>query len=130
MIELLLAYALFIILLAIPYLVIAVIALAFVAGVAAIIGGVRSGRTATALLGLVLLAASGTSAITIKHWATSPPTNSSGSAHRLVYETYRGMRARQQAMRWLRDGTFTQPAKEHGGRDAERRSPSANEPPR
>lgn len=125
MIELLLAYALFIILLAIPYLVIAVIA-----GVAAIIGGVRSGRTATALLGLVLLAASGTSAITIKHWATSPPTNSSGSAHRLVYETYRGMRARQQAMRWLRDGTFTQPAKEHGGRDAERRSPSANEPPR
>lgn len=114
MIELLLAYALFIILLAIPYLVIAVIALAFVAGVAAIIGGVRNGRTATA----------------VKHWATSPPTNSSGSAHRLVYETYRGMRARQQAMRWLRDGTFTQPAKEHGGRDAERRSPSANEPPR
>jgi thiol:disulfide interchange protein len=121
MFEVLLAYALFIIVMAIPYMVVAAVACTFLGGVAALVSGILRGRTAKALVGVVLMIGSGAAAMTIAHWATSRPTDASAtSAHRVVYQTYQGMRARQQAMRWLRDGTFTKLAKEQRARDAER----------
>ena len=124
--EVLLAYALFIIILAIPFLVIGVIAAAFLGGIAAVVVGFVRRRLSWAVLGLVLMVGSGAAAMTIKHWATTPPTDAdTTSVHRVVYQTYQGMRARQQAMRWLRDGTFERLAKEGRARDAERRAPSS-----
>jgi len=113
MFEVLLAYSLFIIVMAIPYMVIAAVPCAFLAGVAVLVSGILKGRTANALLRVVLMVGSGAAAMTIAHWATSRPTDASATrAHRVVYATYQEMRARHQAMRWLRDGTFTKLAKE------------------
>jgi hypothetical protein len=123
----LLAYALFIIVLAIPFFVIAAIAAAFVAGIAAIVAGLARGRWFSALLGVVLMVGSGAAALTIRHWATSPPTDAATSAHRVVYRTYQDMRARYQAMRWLHDGTFERLAEEQRARDAQRRPHSTND---
>ena len=123
--EVLLAYALFIIILAIPFLVLAAIAATFLGGIAAVIVGVVRRRSSWALLGVLLMVGGGAAAMTIKHWATTrPPDADTTSAHRVVYQTYQGMRARQQAMRWLRDGTFERLAKEGRARDSERRAPS------
>jgi thiol:disulfide interchange protein len=102
----LLAYALFIIVLAIPFLVIAAIAAAFVAGIAGIVAGIAKGRLSGALLGVVLMVGSGAAAMMIMHWATSPPTDAATSAHRVVYQTYQELRMQFRAMRWLRDGTL------------------------
>jgi hypothetical protein len=123
--EVLLAYALFIIVLAIPFLVIGVIAAAFLGGIAAVIVSLVRRTSSWALLGVLLMVGSGAAAMTIKHWATTPPTDAGAtSPHRVVYQTYQGMRARQQAMRWLRDGTFSRLAKEGRVRDAEPPQPS------
>jgi hypothetical protein len=81
----------------------------------------------SALLGVVLMVGSGAAALTIKHWATSPPTDAATSAHRVVYQTYQDMRARYQALRWLRDGTFERLAEEQRARDAQRRPRSTND---
>ena len=121
--EVLLAYALFIIMLAIPFLVIGATAATF-------LGGRRNGRSGLSPLQiiLVLLMVGSGAAAMIKHWATSPPIEASATnVHRVVYQTFQGTPARQQAMRWLRDGTFERLAKEGRGRDAERAAPSSAE---
>lgn len=123
--EVLLAYALFIIILAIPFLVIGAIAATCLGGIATVVVGLVRRRSFLAVLGVVLMVGSGAAAMTIKHWATTrPPDADTTSAHRAVYQTYQDMRARQQAMRWLRDGTFERLAKEGRVRDAEPRAPS------
>jgi hypothetical protein len=122
MFELLLAYALFIIVLAIPYVLIAGIVVAFVVGGVATIAGIRNRRITLGWLGVLLMLASGITAITVKNWATYPPTSTSSSAHRVVYNIYLEMRARKHAMKWLRDGTFSPPSKGQ--------SPSGNVLPR
>jgi thiol:disulfide interchange protein len=117
----LLAYTLFILVMAIPYLVIAGIGLAFFVGIAATAAGLFGGRTARASWGVALVVVSVAAAMTIKHWATTAPTDASGSMHRFAYQSYQQMRAERLARQWLRDGTFTQPPKEQRPRDAERR---------
>jgi thiol:disulfide interchange protein len=101
----LLPYAWFIIVLATPFLVIAAIAAAFIAGIAGIAAAI-GGRWSGALVGVVLIASSGTTAAMIRHWATSPPTDAATSAHRVVHRTYKEMRM-QLARRWLHAGTFS-----------------------
>jgi membrane protein implicated in regulation of membrane protease activity len=100
----LLPYAWFFIVLAAPYLAIAAIAAAFIAGIVGIVAGI-GGRLSAALLGVTLIAGSGTTAMTIRHWATSPPTDTATSAHRVVYKTYREMRMWAMTRR-LHDGTI------------------------
>jgi hypothetical protein len=100
-----LAYAAFILILAIPFLVIAAIAATFVAGIRVIVAGIAGGRLSRVLFGVVLMVGSGAAAMVIAHWATSPPTDAATSAHRVVYQTYQGLRMQYLAMRWLRDGT-------------------------
>ena len=113
----LLAYTVFILFLAIPYFVIIGIAFAFFAGIVATVAGIFGRRTARALCGVVLVVASVAAAMTVKHWATTAPTDASGSLHRFAYQSYQHMRAERQAMQWLRDGTFSQPPKEQRPRD-------------
>jgi hypothetical protein len=125
--EVLLAYAAFIIILAIPFLLIAAIAAAFLGGIVTVVLGLVRRSSAWAVLGVVLMVGSGALAITIAYWATTPPADGAADAHRLVYQTYQSMRARQQAMRWLRDGTFERLAKERQAQDAEQRP---GDPPR
>jgi hypothetical protein len=123
----LLAYALFILVLATPFLVVAAIAAAFIAGIAGIVAAI-GGRLSGALLGVVLIASSGTAAMMIKHWATSPPTDAATSAHRVVYQTYREMRMQLLARRWLYAGTFNRLTEEQQrARDAVQRLGSTND---
>jgi thiol:disulfide interchange protein len=120
MFELFLAYALFIIMLAIPYLVVAAIAGVFCAGVAGLIAGIVKRHRFNMTMGIVLILASSAAGWTIRYWATTPPADDGASSlHSAVYHTYRALRARQQAMQWLRDGTFERLAKE-------RQSPPTN----
>jgi hypothetical protein len=114
-----LAYAMFILILAIPFLVVAGIAAAFVAGLVMLVGGVAAGRPMGMIAGLLLVAGSGAMALTIRHCALTPPAaGAAGGAHVLVYKTYQGMRARHMAMKWLRDGTFQRLAEEEKARKA------------
>lgn len=107
MVEVLVAYTLYIIILAIPFLVIAAIAAIFLAGIAAVVSGVSGGRSLKALLGVIMLVVSGSAAAMITYWATTPPADASGTGpHNIVYKTYREIQAQFQALRWLRDGTF------------------------
>jgi hypothetical protein len=122
----LLAYALFIIVAATPFLVIAAIAAAFIAGIAGIAAGI-GGRLSGALLGVVLIAGSGTTAVTIGHWATSPPTDTATSAHRVVHQTYQEVRMQLLAMRWLYAGTFNRVAQKQPAREIERAIRSVND---
>jgi hypothetical protein len=115
----LLAYARFIIVLALPFLVIAAIAAAFIAGITGIAAAI-GGRLSGALLGAVLIAGSGTTAMMIKHWATSPPTDAATSAHRVVHRTYQEVRMQLLARRWLFAGTFSRLTDEERARYAER----------
>jgi hypothetical protein len=118
----LLPYAWFIIVQASPFLVIAAIAAAFIAGIAGIVAGI-GGRLSGALVGVMLIAGSGTTAMTIKYWATSPPTDAATSAHRVVYETYREIRMRMMT-RWLHDGTIKRIVeRQQRARDAVQRLP-------
>ncbi len=107
MIEVLVAYTLYIIIMAIPFLVIAAIAGIFLAGIAATVTGVSGGRSPKALLGVIMLVASSSTATMITYWATTPPADASTMGpHNIVYKTYQEMRAQFQALRWLHDGTF------------------------
>jgi thiol:disulfide interchange protein len=113
MFELFFAYALFIIILAIPYLVVAAIVGVFCAGVAGLIAGIVKRHLFNMTMGIVLILASSASGWTIRYWATTPPADDGASSlHSAVYHTYRALRARQQAMQWMRDGTFERLAKE------------------
>jgi hypothetical protein len=119
----LLAYAWFIIVLAAPFLVIAAIAAALIAGIAGIAAGI-GGRLSGALLGVMLIAGSGTTAMTIRYWATSPPTDAATIAHRVVHKTYQEMRMRMMT-RWLHDGTINRIAdRQQRARDAVQRLPA------
>lgn len=119
----LLAYAWFIIVLAAPFLVIAAIAAAFIAGIAGIAAGI-GGRLSGALVGVMLIAGSGTTAMTIKHWATSPPTDAATAAHRVVHKAYQEMRMRMMT-RWLHDGTINRIVeRQQRARDAVQRLPA------
>jgi hypothetical protein len=123
-----LAYAMFILILAIPFLVIAGIAAAFIAGLVMLVGGVAAGRPMGMIAGLLLVAGSGAMALTIRHWALTPPAaGTTSGAHVLVYKTYQGMRARHMAMKWLRDGTFQRLAEEEKARKAAANSAEAVE---
>jgi thiol:disulfide interchange protein len=122
----LLAYAWFILVVALPFLVIAAIAAAFIAGIAGIVAGI-GGRLSAALVGVMLIASSGTAATTIRNWATSPPTDAATGAHRVVHRTYQEMRMQLLARRWLYAGTFNRVAQEQQrARDAVQRLPAAN----
>jgi hypothetical protein len=122
----LLPYAWFIIVVASPFLVIAAIAAAFIAGIAGIAAGI-GGRLSGALVGVMLIAGSGTTAMTIKHWATSPPTDAATSAHRVVHKAYQEMRMRMMT-RWLHDGTINRIVeRQQRARDAVQRLPAAND---
>lgn len=111
-----LAYALFIIILAIPYLVVAAIAAVFCAGVAGLIAGIAKRQRFNVVMGLVLTLAGGAAGLTIKYWATTPPSGAHAFVlHRVVYQTYESLRLRHLAMRWLRDGTFGPLSKEQKG---------------
>jgi hypothetical protein len=101
----LLPYAWFIILLALPFLVIAAIAVAFIAGIAGIAAAI-GGRWSGALLGVVLIASSGTTVAMIRHWAMSPPTDAATSAHRVVHRTYQEIRMQVLPRRRLDAGTL------------------------
>jgi thiol:disulfide interchange protein len=119
----LLPYAWFIIVLATPYLVVAAIAAAFIAGIAGIVAA-TGGRLSGALFGAMLIAGSGTTAMTIRHWATSPPTDAATSAHRVVHKAYREMRM-QMMTRWLHDGTINRIVeRQQRARDAVQRLPA------
>lgn len=109
-----LAYAAFIIILALPFLIVAMIAGGIFGGGAMAVSGVVNGQPRAIFLGLVLLVTSGIAAATIFYWATTPPpaTAATRSPHRVVFETYRAIKARQQAMRWMTDGTFERLAEE------------------
>ena len=108
-----LAYALFIIILAIPYLVVAAIVAVFCAGVAGLIAGIAKRQRFNVVMGIVLVLASSGAGWTIRHWATTPPaTDHPFVLHQVVYQTYQSLRARHQAMRWLLDGTFVRLMKE------------------
>jgi hypothetical protein len=72
------------------------------------------------LIGVVLMVGSGAAAMLIAHWATSPPTDAATSAHRVVYQTYQGLRMQYRAMRWLRDGTAKRLTQEQRARDPSR----------
>lgn len=123
----LIAYAVFIIILAIPFLVIAAIASAFIGGIAAIVEGLASGRSSRALLGAVSMVASGAAAMMIMHWATARPTDTATSAHRIVHQTYQGLRAHYIALRWLHDGNLKRVTEQQRARDGEQRLRSTNE---
>jgi hypothetical protein len=107
----LLPYAWFIIVLALPFLVIAAIAAAFIAGIAGTAAAI-GGRLSGALIGVMLIAGSGTTAMTIKHWITSPPTDAATSAHRIVHQAFQEMRTQFLARRWLYAGTFNRVVEE------------------
>jgi hypothetical protein len=80
-----------------------------------------------ALLGVVLIASSGTTAAMIRHWATSPPTDAATSAHRVVHRTYQEMRM-QLARRWLHAGTLNRIVEEQQRiRDSVQRLRAAND---
>jgi hypothetical protein len=103
--ELFLAYALFIIILAIPYLVVAAIIAVFCAGIAGLVVGIAKRQGFNVVMGVVLVLASSACGWTIKYWATTPPADDGASSlHSAVYHTYRTLRARHQAMQWMRDG--------------------------
>jgi glucan phosphoethanolaminetransferase (alkaline phosphatase superfamily) len=107
MIEVLVAYTLYIIIMAIPFLVIAAIAAIFLAGIAATVSGTSGGRSIKTLLGVIMIVASSSAATMITYWATTPPADAGATTpHTIVYKTYQEMRAYFQALRWLHDGTF------------------------
>ena len=113
MFELFLAYALFIIILAIPYLVVVAIAAVFVAGIAGLIAGIAKRQRFNVVMGIVLTLAGGAAGLTVKYWATTPPAGEHAFVlHRVVYQTYESLRLRHLAMRWLRDGTFERLSRE------------------
>ncbi len=103
-----LAYAAFIILLALPFLVVAMIAGGVVGGGALTVSGLVNGQPRALITGLLLFVVSAAAAILVYHWAPTPPAADVGarSPHRVVFNTYRSLKARQQATRWMRDGTF------------------------
>jgi hypothetical protein len=107
----LLPYAWFIIVLALPFLVIAAIAVAFIAGIAGLAAAI-GGRLSGALVGVVLIASSGTTAAMIRHWAMSPPTDAATSAHRVVHRTYQQVRMQVLARRRLDGGTLSRVVEE------------------
>jgi thiol:disulfide interchange protein len=106
-----LAYAWFIVVLALPYLVIAAIAAALIAGAAGIIARI-GGRVSGALLGVMLISGSGTTATMLTQWAGSPPTDAASSAHRVVHQTYQEIRTQFLARQGLPAGTFNRLAEE------------------
>ncbi len=118
MIALFLAYAVFIVVMALPYLVVAAIVGGFVGGCLMFAGGLVGGRPLTVAMGVALMMASGTAAYMIRYWIITPPPAQQG-VHALVHSTYRGMMARRQAMRWMRDGTFERLAKDQRTRQAQ-----------
>jgi hypothetical protein len=116
----LLAYALFIIVLAIPFLVVGMIAAAFIAGITGIVTGIAGRRLPRILLGAVLLAGSGAAGTMIGRWATSPPTDAATSTHRTVYKASQELRVLYLAMRFLFSGGPKRLAEEQRARDAKR----------
>ena len=117
-----LAYALFILVAAIPFLVVTAIAGAFLTGLAGLAAGIVKRRWAVAALGAVLMAGSGAAARAIQHWATTKPSDASTGAHRVVYKTYQDMRIQYRARRWLHDGTMERLAAEQRARAEQRRA--------
>ena len=108
-----LAYAMFILILAAPFLLVAGIAWAFLAGAAKIVRGAAQRRPDMALTGFLLLAASSMAGLTLHDWSvTPPPAGEKPGLHDGVYRTVQALKARHQAMQWLRDGTFERLAKE------------------
>jgi hypothetical protein len=122
----LLPYARFIIVLALPFLVIAAIAVGFILGITGIVARI-GGRLSGALLGVVLIAGSGTTTMMIKHWITSPPTDAATSAHRVVHRTYQEVRMQLVARRWLHAGTLSRLTDEERARYAERHIRAVND---
>jgi hypothetical protein len=103
-----LAYALFILMFALPYLVVLGLGWAFVQGVSLI----ASGDAGSVPSGLAMAAASLGAALMLLRWSIKAPGPTASKPHRLVFETYRSIRASGRARRWLRDGTLQRPAAE------------------
>jgi hypothetical protein len=108
-----LAYAMFIVMLALPFIVIGGIAIGFLAGVANLAIGIARRKTVRAIVGAALVAVCGGSGLAIYYWATTPPSNGdTASMHSTVYRSRQAIQARYTAMKWLRDGTFERLAEE------------------
>ncbi len=123
------AYAMFIILFALPFLVIGAIAAGFVAGVVNLAVGIARRKTVRAVLGAALIAVCGGTGLAVHYWATTPPTyGDTAGVHGVVYRTWHAIEARYVAMKWLRDGTFERLAEEQ--RAADGRMQSSGEQPR
>lgn len=107
MVEIFLAYAVFILMAAAPFLVIAAILGAILFGLTALIQGIASARPARMAIGAVVMSAGIATSLLLYHWASTEPDDPDAtSAHALVHSAWRHTYLRFVAMRWLLDGTF------------------------
>lgn len=116
-----LATAVFILMLAAPFLVMFAVIAAVAYGVIALARGIVLGQTASAAVGAFVLMIAVVSGFTLLHWtATKPAEGETSSPHALVYQAWQQTRLRFKALQWMSDGTFERLAREQRERRADR----------
>lgn len=102
-----LATAVFIIMLAAPFLVMFAVIAAVIYGVFALARGILFGRPASAAIGAFVLMTAVASGFTLLHWtATKPAEGDTSSPHAHIYHAWQQTRLRFKALKWMSDGTF------------------------
>lgn len=105
--EIFLAIAVFILMVAAPFLVVLVVAATITGGAVVSLSGLVAAKPARALVGALIFSLGIGSGLTLLHWVNNKPTQGdTKSPHALVHDAWRQTRLRLIALQWMADGTF------------------------
>lgn len=108
-----LAMAAFILMVAAPFLVMALVTAAIVYGLIGLLQGLAGRAPRRAAVGAALLVVGVCSGLILMHWVSTPPVaGERSSPHALVHDAWKQTRHRFIALKWLTDGTFEKLARD------------------